>query len=313
MTLVNTNIVALGGGHGLAATLKALTIIGCHTTAIVTVADDGGSSGQLRQDYGVLPPGDLRMALAALCPQDAHGQQNAELFQHRFAGPGVLSGHPVGNVILTALWQLEGNKVAALSRAASLLGANGTVLPMSTVPLAIEAEVEHFDGIVHRISGQASIAATAGMIRQVSLIPENPPACAEALTAIAAADWIVLGPGSWYTSVLPALIIPELREAITESSAQKLVVLNLVDQPGETEGLGPADHLKVFADYAEGMKVNTVLVDSSHEPFAEKIALRASDIGATAILADIHDAVNPSTHDPERLSRILNEIFARVP
>ena len=313
MSSPHHRVVALGGGHGLAATLRALTAIDSQATAIVTVADDGGSSGRLRQDYGVLPPGDLRMALSALCDANKHGQELAQLFQHRFAGDGSLSGHPVGNVILTALWQLETDKVSALRRAASLLGVRGQVLPMSTQPLEIMAHVEESTGERRCITGQAQVASAEGRILDVAIVPENPPACPEALTAIATADWIILGPGSWYTSIMPALIIPELREAIVASPAQKLIVLNLTDQPGETEGLSPVEHLKVFGQYGQGLKVDAVLVDDSFQDQAVHIRDSAAELGARLILADVQSREDPTTHDSLRLSRVLDQIMARVP
>lgn len=308
-----TNVVALGGGHGLSVVLRALTAIGSETTAVVTVADDGGSSGRLRQEYGVLPPGDLRMALSALCPVSPQGSQNAELFQYRFSGESPLSGHPIGNLILTALWDLEPDKVAAIGRAGALLGARGRVLPMSTLPLNIEARVEDRAGTLHRITGQATVATTTGRIVEVSITPPDPPACPEAVQAVAQADWIILGPGSWYTSVMPALIIPELREAITRSSARKLIVLNLVEQLGETEGLDPEAHLGVLSQHAPGMCVDAVLVDESHEPQAAKLQQAAAGLGARLVFADVGSAHSPGVHDSERLSRVLADIFARVP
>ena len=313
MTNNANRVVALGGGHGLAAILRALTSIQSETTAVVTVADDGGSSGRLRQEYGILPPGDLRMALSALCPSGPQGSHNAELFQYRFSGEGNLAGHPIGNLILTALWDIETDKVAAIARAGALLGAQGRVLPMSTKPLTIEANVEDQTGAVHRISGQATVATTTGRILDVSITPENPAACPEAIQALTEADWIILGPGSWYTSVMPALIIPELRDAIIASPARKLIVLNLVEQLGETEGLGPDQHLGVLRQHAPGMSVDVVLVDSSHERQAPQLQREAADLGARVIFADVRDTDSPSTHDPERLSRVLGDILARVP
>lgn len=313
MSRQSQRVVALGGGHGLAATLRALAEIDMHPTAIVTVADDGGSSGRLRQEYGVLPPGDLRMALSALCDANQHGQQLAELFQHRFSGDGSLAGHPVGNVILTALWQLETDKVAALQRAAAFLGVRGQVLPMSTLPLQIMANVEENAGERRCITGQAAVASTRGKILDVAITPENPPACPEALPAIASADWIILGPGSWYTSIMPALIIPQLREAIMSSSAQKLIVLNMTDQPGETEGLGPVEHLRIFRQHAPALAVDAVLVDNSFEDQAVQIRDSAAELGARLILADVQSREDPTTHDSIRLSRVLDQILAHVP
>src|SRR6266568_3473130 len=198
---LNPKVVALGGGHGLFASLSALRRVTRQLTAIVTVSDDGGSSGVLRRDFGVLPPGDLRMALAALCGDDAWGTTWSRVVQRRFEGRGSLGGHAVGNVLIVALWELLGDTVQGLDWVGRLLGAHGRVLPMASVPLDLAAEVEGADPArPHQIStvrGQVACAETTGRVRSISLIPADPPACAEAVTAVGEADWVVLGPGSW--------------------------------------------------------------------------------------------------------------------
>jgi uncharacterized cofD-like protein len=209
------NVVALGGGHGLSASLSALRLLTTELTAIVTVADDGGSSGRLRDEYGVLPPGDLRMALSALCDDTDWGRTWRDVMQHRFRpgkGPGgSLDDHATGNLLIVTLWELLGDAVAGLRWAGALLGARGQVLPMSTEPLTIEGDVRVSapDGTsqLQTIHGQAR-CAVAGSLEAVRLLPEAAPACAEALSAIELADWVILGPGSWYTSVLPHLLLP---------------------------------------------------------------------------------------------------------
>ena len=313
MISVAPKVVALGGGHGLDATLRALTKLGASTTAVVTVADDGGSSGRLRKEFGVLPPGDLRMALAALCADDPSGSKNAEIFQYRFSGDGPLSGHPIGNLVLTALWDLERGHVAALARAGALLGAQGVVLPMANEPLEIIANVELNDGSLQRITGQVNVANAPGRIVDVSLVPPDPGVYAQTLEAITTADWIVLGPGSWFTSILPALMIPALRDAILASKARKMVVLNLVDQPGETEGLGPVEHLGVLGQYAQNLRVDVVVVDTSHEAHSQQVRQAATDLGAQVVFAEVGANEGVGVHDPARLSRVLNGIFTRVP
>ncbi len=211
---LNPKVVALGGGHGLFASLSALRRVTRQLTAIVTVADDGGSSGVLRRDFGVLPPGDLRMALAALCGDDAWGTTWSKVVQHRFEGRGGLGGHAVGNVLIVALWELLGDTVQGLDWVGRLLGAHGRVLPMASVPLDLVAEVEGADparpGEITLVRGQVACASTTGRVRSVSLIPADPPACPQGIAAVATADWIVLGPGSWFTSILPHLLVPEL-------------------------------------------------------------------------------------------------------
>src|SRR5262249_36562971 len=176
--------------------------------------DDGGSSGRLRREYGVLPPGDLRMALAALCGDDSWGTTWSKVVQHRFAGRGELSGHAVGNLLIVALWELIGDEVEALDWVARLLGAHGGVLPMGSVPLDLVAGVEgadaNFPDAISAVRGQVACATTTGRVRSMSLVPADPPACAQAVQAVAEADWVVLGPGSWFTSGLPHLLVPEL-------------------------------------------------------------------------------------------------------
>ena len=212
-------VVALGGGHGLAASLPALRRVTDDLTAVVTVADDGGSSGRLRRELGVLPPGDLRMALAALCGDDEWGQTWSRVVQHRFRSAGELHGHAVGNLLIVALWELLGDSVAGLDWVGRLLGAQGRVLPMSSVPLDIEAVMAVHEPVPGEgrvtVRGQVAVATTPGRVRQHRrCVPEQPPACPEAVAAVREADWVVLGPGSWFTSVIPHLLVPELADAL---------------------------------------------------------------------------------------------------
>ncbi len=258
-------VVAFGGGHGLAASLTALRLVTPEVTAIVTVADDGGSSGRLRREYGVLPPGDLRMALAALCGDDERGATWSRVVQHRFGGDGELAGHAVGNLLITALWELLGDPVAGLDWLGGMLGTRGRVLPMAAVPLEIVATVEGADpALPHemsRVRGQSAVAVTPGRVRSIALVPCDPPAVPEAVSAVLSADWVVFGPGSWFTSVLPHLLVPSLSAALASTPARRLVALNLVPQPGETEGFSPHRHLEVLAGHAPALSVDVVLAD----------------------------------------------------
>ena len=258
--------VALGGGHGLAASLSALRRVTSDLTAIVTVADDGGSSGRLRREYGVLPPGDLRMALAALCGDDEWGTTWSKVVQHRFGGDRELAGHAVGNLLIVALWDLLGDTVAGLDWVGRLLGTGGRVLPMAAVPLDIVAEVVGADPArpdeISTVRGQAACASTPGQVRSITLLPPDPPAVPEAVRAVLEADWVVFGPGSWFTSVLPHLLVPELASALHVTTARRLVVLNLAPQPGETEGFSPHKHLEVLAGHAPALTVDVVLADT---------------------------------------------------
>jgi uncharacterized cofD-like protein len=307
-------VAALGGGHGLHASLSALRRVTRQLTAIVTVADDGGSSGVLRRDFGVLPPGDLRMALAALCGDDAWGTTWSRVVQHRFAGRGGLGGHAVGNVLIVALWELLGDTVQGLDWVGRLLGAHGRVLPMASVPLDLVAEVEGADpdrpGEITLIRGQVACASTAGRVRSVSLIPPDPPACPQAIAAVAAADWVVLGPGSWFTSVLPHLLVPELAEALITTPARRIVALNLVPQAGETDGFSPHAHLEVLAGHAPGLTVDVVLADRrAAGGSAAELEKAASLLGGRLVMTDLAMRDGSPHHDPRRLAGAFAEIF----
>jgi uncharacterized cofD-like protein len=218
--------VALGGGHGLAATLQALRLFTPDITAIVTVADDGGSSGRLRRELGVVPPGDLRQALAALCGKDVLGQQWRATLQHRFGAYGHLQGHTLGNLLLLALLeQADGDAVQALDRAGHLLGISGRVLPACPQPLTIGAYIrghdQQFPQLLSIVRGQVAIALSPGRKERLFVEPDRPAACPEALRAIAEADVVVLGPGSWFSSVLPHMLVPRARAGAAHHLGQE--------------------------------------------------------------------------------------------
>lgn len=306
-------VVALGGGHGLAASLSALRHLSDDLTAIVTVADNGGSSGRLREEFGALPPGDLRMALAALCGDDEWGQTWARVLQHRFTSDGALSGHATGNLLIVALWELLGDHVDGLSWIGRLLGAQGRVLPMATTPLDITAQVRGSDATrpddVVTVRGQADVATAAGEVISVSLDPAEPAACPEALEAIGRADWVVLGPGSWFTSVLPHFLVPQLRQALSRTPARVVVTLNLEAPPGETEGYTPQDHLEVLLRHAPDLAIDTVLVDDASVVDADALRVAARDAGARLAVADVADQANPGSHETAKLTRAYAEIM----
>ena len=309
--------VALGGGHGLAATLSALRRLHDELTiddltAVVTVADNGGSSGRLRGEFGVLPPGDLRMALAALCGDDEWGQTWAEVVQHRFAGDGDMKGHVVGNLLIVSLWELMGDPVRALDWVGRLLGAHGRVLPMATTPLDITARIRGADpgdpAGVAVVRGQVEVASSAGQIESVALVPEHPAACPEAVEAIRSAEWVVLGPGSWFTSVIPHLMVPGLRRALAETRGRLVVVLNLEAQAGETTGFGPEDHLAALYEHAPDLTVHAVLVDAtSVGDDRDQLAKVVADRGARLVVDDIAVRGEPR-HDPDRLAAAFRRI-----
>ena len=308
--------VALGGGHGLAASLSALRRVTDDLTAIVTVADDGGSSGRLRRDFGVLPPGDLRMALAALCGDDEWGMTWSKVVQHRFGGDRELAGHAVGNLLIVALWDLLGDTVAGLEWVGRLLGTGGRVLPMAAVPLDIVAEVVGADPArpdeVSTVRGQAACASTPGQVRSITLLPPDPPAVPEAVRAVLDAEWVVFGPGSWFTSVLPHLLVPELAAALHVTTARRLLVLNLAPQPGETEGFSPHKHLEVLAGHAPALTVDVVLADTKAAGTGNLADLEkaAAVLGARLVMADVAAADGTPRHDPSLLAGMYAQIFA---
>jgi len=301
------SVVALGGGHGLAASLAALRRLTAELTAVVTVADNGGSSGRLREEFGVLPPGDLRMALAALCGDDRWGQTWAKVLQHRFESEGAMHGHAVGNLLIVALWELLDDHVTGLDWVGSLLGARGRVLPMAVTPLDIMAEVRGASPSapdeVSVVRGQVEVATTAGKVLDVHLEPHDPKACPEAVRAIEEADWVVLGPGSWYSSVIPHVLVPEQRAALASTRARVLVNLNLVAQPGETEGYTPEDHLAVLHQHAPDLRIDTVLADHRSVGDGTRLRSAAEGLGARLVLADVARDDIAGQHDSEKLSR----------
>jgi uncharacterized cofD-like protein len=308
--------VALGGGHGLHATLSALRRLTDDVTAVVTVADDGGSSGRLRRELGLLPPGDLRMALAALAADDDSGRRWGELVQHRFGGTGALAGHAVGNLLLAGLMEVLGDPVAALDEVAALLGLRGRVLPMSRDPLDIEAEVTGLGSNGALIRGQVAVASTPGRVQRVWLRPDRPRACSEALDAVKAADVLLLGPGSWFTSVIPHVLVPELREALITSPARRIVVLNLAPEPGETAGFSPEQHLAVLSQHAPELRVDAVIADVAAVPVPERLHRTAAAMlapGGRVHLAPVA-AADPAVprHDPAALADALGVVLAEL-
>jgi uncharacterized cofD-like protein len=283
-------------------------------TAVVTVGDNGGSSGRLRADRGGLPPGDLRQALAALAdPDDRLSRDAARLMQYRFTGSDALAGHAVGNLLLCGLMELLGDPVAALDQAAASIRAQGRVLPMSPTPIDLEATVCGADpgdpGGLTVVRGQHQVAVTPGQVQEVRLSPAEPPACAEAVAAVRAADWLIFGPGSWFTSVIPHLLVPTLAEAIAESAAQRLVTLNLVAE-NETSGLSLPDHLRALGRYLPGPRVDVVLADGNAVGDATSLRSAAESLGARVVSAPVAVADGVPSHDPAKLASALRAVLA---
>ena len=309
-------VVALGGGHGLANSLTALRRVSTYLTAVVTVADNGGSSGRLRDELDVLPPGDLRQALAALCGDDEWGRTWAEVLQHRFASSGDLHGHAMGNLLIVALWELLGGTVDGLDWVGRLLGAQGRVLPMSAVPLDITAQVRGLvpddSSALSTVRGQVQVATARGEVIEVALDPSDPPGCPETLDALDTADWVVLGPGSWFTSVIPHLLVPDLFRALHDTRARRLVVLNLAPQAGETDGYSPERHLEVLARHAPDLRIDVVLADERRVASPDSLRSSAAVLGADLVVGDVAAPDGTARHDPLRLAAAYEQIFSRA-
>ncbi len=311
-----SRIVALGGGHGLYATLSAARRLTPHVTAVVTVADDGGSSGRLRSELEIVPPGDLRMALAALASDTPQGRLWATIIQHRFGGSGALAGHPIGNLMLAGLNEVLADPVAALDELGRVLGVKGRVLPMCPVALQIEADVAGLEGdprMSRVIRGQVAVATTPGKVRRVRLLPGDPPATRQAVDAIMAADLVVLGPGSWFTSVIPHVLVPGLVEALKSTTARRALVLNLAAEPGETAGFSAERHLHVLAQHAPGLSVHDIIVDAACVPSdreRDQVRRTAGLLNAAVQFVDVSRPGTP-LHDPAKLAAALDGVRIR--
>jgi len=307
-----SKVVALGGCHGLAATLSALRQITSEITAIVTIADNGGSSGRLREEFAIFPPGDLRMALAALCADDEWGRTWADIMQHRFESSGPLNGHAMGNLLLASLWSDDEDPVIGLDRVGSLLKTVGRVLPMATVPLDIEGTFNTSTGRIV-VRGQKEVATAKGRIESLRVIPENPQARMEALTAIRTADWITMGPGSWFSSVMPHLLVPMQLDALSRSKAKKILILNLDAHSNtageEFAGSTPEEHLELFSEYAPDVLIDYFLVDKSVIRDEIALAAIARKLGGQIIAVEIRKAPGSIHHDVTQLALHLGHIM----
>lgn len=314
-------ITSLGGGHGLFQTLRAAKICAPEKiNAIVTVADDGGSSGRIRHELGNIPPGDLRMALAALTSENEDGQLWERILQHRFGGHGALAGHALGNLLIVALTDVLGTSQHALDKIAELTQSQGRVIPVCTEPLDIEAEVSGLGEdprVLQQVRGQVAVASTPGQVRRVRLIPDDPQPSAEAIEAIMQADVISLGPGSWFSSVIPHLLVPGVVDALSEAQGLKVVVLNLKAEPGETSGFSSERHIHVLRQHARRLNVDRILVDSGTVASSMErgyIQRAAETLGAEVIFCDVRAEDGrgrfTSVHDPAKLSSALLSVYA---
>lgn len=306
----NKKVVALGGGHGLAATLAALRKVTSEITAVVTVADNGGSSGRLREEFKSLPPGDLRMALAALCSDDQWGRSWAQIMQYRFTSNGQMNNHALGNLLLTALWDRDGDPVAGIARVGELLKIVGTVLPMALEPLDIEGVFE-VDGKTKTIRGQVEVATTKGIVKSLHMIPESPKATPQALQAITNADWLTFGPGSWFSSVMPHFLVKEQVRAIVASPAKKIMIFNLPEskEAGEYAGNSAADHLNLILSHCPELKIDIALADSSVAKAGGELSNIVAGLGGELILGDFSREKGENHHDISKLASTFAHIF----
>lgn len=250
-------IVAIGGGTGLSMLLKGIKHITNNITAVVTVGDDGGSSGRLREEMGILPPGDIRNCIAALADDE---DLVTKLFQYRFKSGEGLEGHSFGNLFLTALCSITGDMVRAVKESSNVLSIRGRVLPATLDDMKLVAEME--DGRI--IHGESNIPEANGKIKRLFTDPQKCKALDEVLFAIKNADLIIMGPGSLYTSVIPNLLVEEIAKEVADSTAKKLYVCNIMTQPGETDGYAVSDHVKALVQHAKSKKIlDAVLVNDS--------------------------------------------------
>jgi uncharacterized cofD-like protein len=294
------HIVALGGGHGLATTLSALREHAHRLTAVVSVADDGGSSGRLRAMTGMPAPGDLRRCLVAMADAESLW---AQAFEHRFVG-GDLDGHALGNLVIAGLAETTGDFASALDAAADLLGVTGRVLPATAGPVVLKADVGGVE-----VLGQVNVAGSGGPISAVCVVPADSPSPPEVVEAVATADLVVIGPGSLFTSVLATCVVPDVRTALAGRSGGRVYVCNLRPQLPETAGYQSADHLRAVLSH--GVPIDVVVVDKGFVGSDEAYLRGVAD--AAGIRVVIADLARPdrSAHDPHRLGAMLAALAPR--
>ncbi|MEB3189636.1 MAG: gluconeogenesis factor YvcK family protein [Snowella sp.] len=306
-------IVAIGGGTGLSTLLRGLKLYSSNITAIVTVADDGGSSGRLRREIGVLPPGDIRNCIASLADEE---KLLTELFQYRFQAGDGLTGHSFGNLFLTAMTEITGDLEQAIAASSKVLAIQGKVLPATLTDVRLWAELE--DG--RYIEGESLITEAGGKIKHFGCHPPNPPALPAAIRAIEEADYIIIGPGSLYTSVIPNLLVPDIQAAIAGADVPRIYICNIMTQSGETEGYSVSDHLKKIDEMSEYRLFDAVLVqrtppspaalkhyaeENCHPVYIDREEIAA--LGCRIVIANVmqESETGRVRHDPFRLARVL--------
>ena len=305
-------IVVLGGGTGLSAMLRGLKTYSNNITAIVTVADDGGSSGELRKNMGVLPPGDIRNCLAALSDDEA---MLTQLFQYRFSTGTGLDGHTLGNLLITALTDLTGSFEKAVAESGRVLAVKGRVIPATLHDIRLIADVRMpFKSRMKQIRGESNIPEAAGQVRRVRLEPDNPKAFPPAIQAILSADLIIVGPGSLYTSLLPNLLVPDIADAIQSSRALKFFVCNVATQPGETDGYNCDDHVVTIYKHL-GNEIFDVIITNNHyegqlpEGVSWVKPAEIQDIPFMIYASNLIDPEKPWRHHSSRLAQVIIDLY----
>ena len=308
--MTNLKVVCLGGGHGLAATLGAMRNLTPEVTAIVTVADNGGSSGRLREEFNSLPPGDLRMALAALCADDEWGRSWADILQYRFTSQGELNNHALGNLLLTALWDRGLETVQGLDKVGQLLKVVGRVLPMALEPLDIEATFTTGAG-QKVVRGQIEVAEYKGKVEDLRLIPSNPKVTNEANLAITNADWICIGPGSWLSSVMPHFLHQEQARILEQSKAKKIIIFNLPDKKVADEYYDKPleEHLLLVLKHAPRFRFDYALIDNSQNDADSRFYDLVKKCGGQVIALDLKNSEQNYRHDREKLISAFSHIL----
>lgn len=305
-------IVAIGGGHGLSTLLRGLKTHTRNLTAVVTVADDGGSSGRLRESFGILPPGDIRNCLAALSNDEA---MLTQLFQYRFSGSPDLEGHSFGNLFITALADITGSFESAVAESGRVLSVNGRVLPatLHNVKLVASMELPH---VLHevRVEGESKIPAMAGRVRRVWLEPDSAPVFPPVINALLSADVIVVGPGSLYTSLLPNLLVHDLLASVRASRALRIYVCNIATQTGETDAFSAYDHIRALEEHIGDDVFDVILCNQNYagQLNSDSVWVRVDErllSDARTHAVDLTDESHPWRHDSAKLAQVVMDLF----
>lgn len=311
-------ITVVGGGTGLSTLLRGMKYITNNCTAVVTSGDDGGSSGRLRKELGIIPPGDLRNCMIALADQEPLMER---LMQYRFKGDTPLAGHCFGNLFIAAMAEAEGGMEAGLKATSQILKVRGRVLPSTLEDIQLQAEMT--DGSV--VTGESKIPKAGKRISRLRMLPEDATAAQDAVEAIVKADVLIFGPGSLYTSVIPNLVVPGIRKAILESKAIKIYICNVMTQPGETDGYGAYDHVRALIDHVGAQFLDYVIVNDEKissaqlAPYKEEGAKPVSsdirkinNLGIVAVPAHLISKRDLVRHDPVKLSQVLIGLIYRL-